>query len=178
MVHNRRRGTAIVEFSEGILVVSQGSETYLLAGGGANKGETRRKAAMRELQEETGLKPLGSKYLFAYKGRLHRSYKGGHFRDYHKVFLIKAKGIPTPQREVKRIAFFKEGSGLKLAYSTREIIESFLAMKKAEIVPLKCSHCGANLTIINTSETIKCTYCGTVYHSGIKVRNEDLSKSE
>jgi ADP-ribose pyrophosphatase YjhB (NUDIX family) len=174
MVFNRRRGTAIVEFPEGILVVSQGSESFMLAGGGANKGESRRRATMRELQEETGLKPLGSKYLFAYKSKLHRNYKGGHFRDYHKVFLIKVDGTPTPQREIKRIAFFKEGSGLKLVYSTKEIIEKFLTMRSAEIRPLKCSHCGANLTILDPSEPIKCTYCGTVYTSSINVRSKDL----
>jgi ADP-ribose pyrophosphatase YjhB (NUDIX family) len=56
MVFNRRRGTVIVEFPDGILVVSQESESFMLAGGGANKGESRRKAAMRELQEETRLK--------------------------------------------------------------------------------------------------------------------------
>jgi 8-oxo-dGTP diphosphatase len=179
MVFNRRRGTAIVEFPEGILVVSQGSEFFMLAGGGANKGERRRQAALRELQEETGLKPLDSKYLFSYKGRLHKDFKGrGSFRDYHKVFLIKAQGIPTPQREIKQIAFFKEGSGLKLSYSTQEIIERFLAMKGQEIMPLKCSHCGANLTILNPSEPIKCSYCGTIYTSSISIRNKDLPLSE
>ena len=137
MIYNRRRGTAIVEFPEGILVVSQGNESFMLAGGGANKGESRRRAVMRELQEETGLKPLGSKYLFAYKGKLHRNYKGGHFRDYHKVFLIKADGTPTPQREIKRIAFFNEGSGLKLVYSTKEIIVKFLAMKGEGFIAVK-----------------------------------------
>ncbi len=143
MVYNRRRGTAIVEFPEGILVVSQGSESFMLAGGGANKGESRRKAAMRELQEETGLKPLDSKYLFSYTGRLHKDFKGREpFRDNHKVFLIKADGTPTPQREIKRIAFFKEGSGLKLVYSTKEIIEKFLVMKGEGFKPLVCKECG------------------------------------
>jgi hypothetical protein len=75
MVYERRRGTAIVKFPEGILVVSLGSKSFMLAGGGANKGESRRKAAMRELQEETGLKPLSSKYLFSYKGRLHKNFR-------------------------------------------------------------------------------------------------------
>jgi len=178
MVFNRRRGTAIVEFPEGILVVSQGSEPFMLAGGGANKGETRRKAAMRELQEETGLKPLDSKYLFSYKGRLHKDFKGrGSFRDYHKVFLIKAQGTPTPQKEIKQIAFFKEGSGLKLSYSTQEIIERFLAMRSTEIMPLKCSQCGANLTIL-PSQPIKCNYCGTVYTADIKVKNKHSPLSE
>jgi len=173
MVYNRRRGTAIVEFPEGILVVSQGSETFMLAGGGANKGESRRKAAVRELQEETGLKPLDSKYLFSYKGGPHEDFKGrGTFRDNHKVFLIKTEGTPTPQREIKRIAFFKEGSSLKLVHSTKEIIESFLALKIKKIMPIKCSNCGANLTIIETSEPIKCSYCGTLYDSDINIRSE------
>ena len=130
MVYNRRRGTAIVEFSEGILVVSQGGEYFMLAGGGAHKGESRSEAAMRELQEETGLMPLGSKYLFSYEGRVHQDFRGrGSFRDDHKVFLVKANGTPRPQSEIRRIAFFKEGSGLKLTFSAREIIEKFLAMK-------------------------------------------------
>ncbi|HUK84764.1 MAG TPA: NUDIX hydrolase [Candidatus Acidoferrum sp.] len=173
MVYNRRRGTAIVEFPEGILVVSQGSESFMLAGGGANKGESRRKAAMRELQEETGLEALDSKYLFSYKGRLHKDFKGrGSFRDNHKVFLVKTEGTPSPQREIKRIAFFKKGSDLKLVYSSKEIIESFLAMKKKEITRLRCSHCGPNLTIIDKSEPIQCKYCGTIYNSDIKVLSE------
>lgn len=168
-----------MEFPEGILVVSQGSESFMLAGGGANKGESRRKAAMRELQEETGLKPLDSKYLFSYKGRVHEDFKGREpFRDNHKVFLIKAQGTPTPQREIKQIAFFKESSDLKLSYSTQEIIERFLAMRSTEIMPLKCSHCGANLTILDPSQPIKCNYCGTVYTSGIKVKNKHSPPSE
>jgi hypothetical protein len=85
---------------------------------------------MRELQEETGLMPLDSKYLFSYEGRVHQDCRGrGSFRDDHKVFLVRANGTPMPQSEIKRIAFFKEGSGLKLTFSAMEIIEKFLAMK-------------------------------------------------
>jgi len=165
MIYNRRRGTAIVEFPEGILVVSQGSESFMLAGGGANKGESRRRAAMRELQEETGLKPLGCKYLFAYKGKLHRNYKGGHFRDYHKVFLIKADGTPTPQREIKRIAFFKEGSCLKLVYSSKEIIEKFLAMKGEGFKALSCKKCGGSTFKPSSkiANALECEHCGELY---------------
>ncbi len=166
MVYNRRRGTAIVEFPEGILVVSQGSESFMLAGGGANKGESRRKAAMRELQEETGLKPLDSKYLFSYKGRLHKDFKDrGSFRDNHKVFLIKTEGTPTPQKEIKRIAFFKEGSGLKLVYSTKEIIEKFLAMKGDGFKPLDCEECGGTTFKQSTKidNALECEHCGRLY---------------
>jgi hypothetical protein len=80
---------------------------------------------MRELQEETGLTPLGSKYLFSYKGKPHKDFKGrGYFRDCHKVFLVKTHGTPTPKREIKKIAFFKEGSSLKLYYSTKKSLDS------------------------------------------------------
>ncbi len=166
MVFNRRRGTAIVEFPEGILVVSQGSESFMLAGGGANKGESRRKAAMRELQEETGLKPLDSKYLFSYKGRLHKDFKSrGSFRDYHKVFLIKTDGTPTPQKEIKRIAFFKEGSGLKLVYSTKEILEKFLAMKGEGFKAVSCKKCGGDTfkPSRKIANALECDHCGELY---------------
>lgn len=166
MVYNRRRGTAIVEFPEGILVVSQGSESFMLAGGGANKGENRRKAAIRELQEETGMKSLDSKFLFSYEGRQHKDCKGrGPFRDVHKVFLIKAEGTPKPQNEIKRIAFFKQDSDLKLTYSTKEIIEKFLVMKGEGFKPLDCEKCGG--TTFKPSQKIanavECEHCGKLY---------------
>jgi len=166
MVYNRRRGTAIVEFPEGILVVSQGRESFMLAGGGANKGESRRKAAMRELQEETGLKPLDSTYLFSYKGRLHKDFKGREpFRDYHKVFLIKADGIPSPQREIKHIAFFKEGTGLNLTCSTKKIIEKFLDMKCEGYKPVDCEECGGSTfkSSIKIPNALECAHCGKLY---------------
>lgn len=107
-MYHRRRGTAIVEKDEGILVVSEGHGSFTLPGGKASRNESRRRAAIRELQEETSLKVLESKYLFSYIGAPHRDYKGrGYFRDSHKVFLIKTEGIPKPQHEVKQIAFFK-----------------------------------------------------------------------
>ena len=140
--------------------------SFLLPGGGANKGESRRKAAMRELKEGTGLKTLKSAYLFPHKGRLHRTFNGkGHFRDYHKVFLITVNGSPKPQREVKRIAYFKNGSGLKLSYSTKEIIDRFLAMKGEGFKAVICKKCGGSTfkPSRKIANALECDHCGELY---------------
>jgi 8-oxo-dGTP diphosphatase len=164
-MYSRRRGTALVETSEGILVVGGRRGVFMLPGGAARKNESRRKAAIRELEEETGLKTLESTYLFSHKGAPHKDCKGrGYFRDSHKVFLIKTEGIPNPQHEVKQIAFLKEGSGLKLSHSTREIIERFLAAMKVtsiSITELKCPHCSGDLpSDLFFNHPFKHSYCG------------------
>lgn len=129
MIQKRRRGTAIVETKKGILVAAGRKKVFLLPGGGANKNESRRKAAVRELREETGLHALSSHYLFSFKGVIHKSHKGGHFQDYHKVFLIKAYGKLRPRKEVKYVAWYKPGSRLRLSRVTKEIIIKYYNLK-------------------------------------------------
>jgi ADP-ribose pyrophosphatase YjhB (NUDIX family) len=125
MAHKRRRGTAIVDTPDGILVVSESGKVFLLPGGGANPNESRRRAAIRELKEETGLKTIESAYLFSYKGKIHKDFRGGHFWDEHKVFLINASGEAKPRNEIKHIAYFN-GSNVKVAAGSRKIIEKYL----------------------------------------------------
>ncbi len=55
MTHKRRRGTAIIDAREGILVTSGHRKVFILPGGGANNGESRMQATIRELREETGV---------------------------------------------------------------------------------------------------------------------------
>lgn len=129
-IEKRRRGTAIVETQEGILVTAGRSKVFLLPGGGANRGESRIEAAMRELREETGLRPYCAKYLFRYVGKVHKSHEHGYFQDHHTVCLIKAKGKPRPQHEVEHIAHYKPGSGAAISGVTREIIEKYYNYKK------------------------------------------------
>lgn len=126
----RRRGTAIVETNKGILVASGRRKIFLLPGGKAEKWESRRKAAVRELEEETGLEGYESHYLFSYVGRVHKSHGGGHFQDHHKVFLVKAKGLPKPHHEIKYVDWYKPGSKVNISGVTKEIIEKYYLLKR------------------------------------------------
>lgn len=131
MVYRQRRGTAIVETKKGILVASGRKKIFLLPGGGAKRFESRRKAAIRELKEETGLNAYSTKFLFRHLGRVHKSFQGGHFRDHHKVFLVKAKGTPRPKYEIKYLAWYKTGSKIQLSMTTKEIIEKYYEIKNS-----------------------------------------------
>lgn len=136
-VSRRRRGTAIVEIEGGILVTAGRNGIFLLPGGGANKGETRIQAAMRELREETGLSAHYAKYLFRHVGKVSKSHGHGNFQDYHTVCLIKAKGIPTPRHEIKYIAYYRPGSDVRISDTTREIIEKYYSYKKCSKIKQK-----------------------------------------
>jgi 8-oxo-dGTP pyrophosphatase MutT (NUDIX family) len=110
----RRRGTAIVETPDGILVVSRDNRTFFLPGGGAESGESRRDAAVRELREETGLEVVDCHFLFEYPS----------FVNDHKVFLMETTGIAEPDSEIRYVDFFN-GSNLKVSASSWEIIELY-----------------------------------------------------
>ena len=142
----RRRGTAIVDTPRGILVASDGKKAFLLPGGNVERKESRRKAAMRELKEETKLRAYDSKYLFTYNES--KYYSDGRRRkivNLHKVFLIKAKGHARPSHEIKYLAYCKNGKEVKYTINkrlkmkneniqikgnTKKIIEKYLKMKK------------------------------------------------
>ena len=131
MTYKRRRGTAIVEISKGILVTSGYKRVFILPGGEANKDEYRMQAAIRELREETGLIAYDAKYLFSYVSSKHKTFsRKRYFRDHHKVFLIKAKGKARPRHEVRHIAYYKSGNDVRISYSTKSIIDRYCNWKK------------------------------------------------
>ncbi|MEK6915454.1 MAG: NUDIX hydrolase [Nanoarchaeota archaeon] len=128
MVFRRRRGVAIVETNEGILVVATKRKWFILPGGGAEKWESRKKATIRELYEETGLKTKNLTYLFSHKGKVH-NFKGRNVINYSKVFLVKSEGNPKPNNEIEHIDFWREGKKINISESTKDIINQYLSSK-------------------------------------------------
>jgi len=126
MSDKRRKGVAIVDTSKGILIVAGRSKRFILPGGGAQKRESREKAAIRELYEETGLKTKNIQYLFDYVGKKWHTYSGRSVRNHAKVFLVKTYGIARPRHEIKYIGFWKPRSNLHLTGGTKSIIKKYL----------------------------------------------------
>jgi len=112
--YQRRRGTAIVDTKDGILVVAQGN-IFLLPGGAAYSNELQIQAAIRELKEETGIYPIEVKYLFRYLNS--------------KIFFMKTKGIPKPCSEIKKIDYYYPGKKIPLSFNTKKIIDQYYFMK-------------------------------------------------
>jgi 8-oxo-dGTP diphosphatase len=135
MIHYRRRGTAIVETSQGILITAGSRGAFILPGGGAKKHETRFVAALRELTEETGLLPYAGETIFEHLGKVQTSFSGKNkFQDHHTVCIVKATGVPRPGGgDAKRISYYSPGCNVKISPTTREIIERYYEWKQQQI---------------------------------------------
>src|SRR3972149_4610283 len=108
-IRYRRRGTTIVETEKGILLTAGcPRKPFILPGGGAERGESRFVAALRELTEETHLLPYAAEVIFRHKGKIRPTLSGRQkFQDQHTVCLVKASGTPRPGGgDAKRIAYF------------------------------------------------------------------------
>jgi len=123
----RRRGTAlVVNENDEILLVSGRNKIFMLPGGGANKAETRFQAAIRELQEETGLKVHYAEIIFKFQSKeTHKAHGGYYFQDHHTVVLIKASGELKPRSDAKYAEWYNKYSDIKLSKSTLEIINKY-----------------------------------------------------
>ena len=126
MVSAKRKGIAIVETKEGILVVAGDNKRFMLPGGGVEFLETRKKAAVRELYEETGLTATSVKYLFKDVGKPWMDNKGRLIKSHSKVFLIEAEGEPRPGYEIRHIAYWDPDFHMYLSKDSRRILERYL----------------------------------------------------
>lgn len=126
MTKIRRKGVAIVDTPKGILVVSGKSKHFMLPGGGADRWESRKKAAIRELYEETNLNTKKITYLFNYVGDKWHTFKGNSIRNHTKVFLVKAEGIAKPRHEIKHIDYWKPKCKIQINSGTKKVIERYL----------------------------------------------------
>lgn len=129
MSDKRRKGIAIVDTKKGILVGAT-HDTFILPGGGAKFWESRKKAAIRELYEETGLKTKRIKYLFKDIGIKWRDHKDRLIRNHSRVFLVEPEGVPKPRHEIKKVAFYKPGSKIKIGEGSKKIIDMYLKKYK------------------------------------------------
>ncbi|MFP4524049.1 MAG: NUDIX domain-containing protein [Candidatus Woesearchaeota archaeon] len=116
----KRRGTAILETSKGILLTSINGNMFLLPGGEAEKGESRFCAAIRELEEETGLIAYQAEVIFRHESHANE----------HTVVLVKARGTPKPKNEVKHLNYYKPGNIKNLSQGTRDIIKKYYEWKR------------------------------------------------
>jgi ADP-ribose pyrophosphatase YjhB (NUDIX family) len=130
-VIRRRRGTAVVETDKGILLTSKDGKVFILPGGGAEKDESRFVAALRELTEETRLRPYYAEIIFRHLGKVQETLSGrGLFQDHHTVCLVKATGEARPGGgDSKYIAYHYLGCDVRVSTTTREIIEKYYQWK-------------------------------------------------
>ena len=118
----KRRATIIVENEQGILLTRMKTEPWLLPGGMAERNEPRIIAAIRELYEETKLMATDVTFLFEHESQ----------KYYHKVFLIKVEGTPTPSNEVTSLTYYSVNNtdlNALVQRSSLEIIQNYLSLK-------------------------------------------------
>jgi 8-oxo-dGTP pyrophosphatase MutT (NUDIX family) len=121
MPTRRRRATAIIEYSQGILLVGMRYANYLmLPGGGIEAGELPLSAVVREVHEETGLITYEALFLFTETTNTHQ----------HHIFWVRANGVPKPSSEITRLAFYREGSKLPLSLGTQRILARFATYRQ------------------------------------------------
>jgi len=130
-VIRRRRGTAIVETDKGILLTSGNGRIFILPSGGAKRGETRIEASLRELIEETRLKPYLVEIIFRHLGKVKPTMSGrGYYQDHHTVCLVKATGKAIlGGRDAKYIAYYYPGCNVRVSTATQEIIDKYYLWK-------------------------------------------------
>ncbi|MBL8399238.1 MAG: NUDIX domain-containing protein [Candidatus Accumulibacter sp.] len=121
----RQRATVIVEIDQQILLVESRAGLLLLPGGGIQPGETRLRAAERELVEETGLTADSLLFLFQHHSATHC----------HHVFWAAAVGNPRADDDAIALHWLAgDNPGLveRTSMATRQIVDRFRGMRQAQ----------------------------------------------
>ena len=132
-IKQQYRGTAIIETPDGILMNAMKNAKFILPGGGANrkKGESRIEAVVREVREEMGIHAFCAVELFTYDPGPHPAL---HYQDHHRVFYVRARGVPKPRNEVKHFGWYRPGmteiNGKGISSIHVAIVEQYLSMRK------------------------------------------------
>ena len=111
----RPRATVIAEKDGKVLLIKErGAGQFSLPGGGIERGEYTMEAALRELREETKLRPFKAERLFDYEGTT----------QLHKVVFAQVRGeVRLQRKEVSEYRWWDGRERLPMLPSTKSIIE-------------------------------------------------------
>ena len=97
-----------------LLIRERGSRQFSLPGGGIERGEYTMEAALRELREETRLRPFKAERLFDYEGTT----------QLHKVVRVQVRGsVKLQRREVSEFKWWDGREQVPMLPSAREILK-------------------------------------------------------
>jgi len=111
--HLRDRATVVVTRGNAVLLVRGHSGKFVMPGGGIDDGEPPAAAAIRELQEETGLEAEKVEPLFVWDSAIHR----------HHVYRIAAAGDVEMGPEITEFRWWDGGECLPTHSHVESILE-------------------------------------------------------
>ncbi|MGY2892673.1 NUDIX hydrolase N-terminal domain-containing protein [Deinococcus sp. UYEF24] len=130
-------GADAVVMREGrvLLIRRRDSGLWALPGGLVDVGDTLAGAAVRELQEETGLLGRAERYLGYFDSR--RVGSRLRFQMFHHSFLVEAQGEPGPSNETFEAAFFAPDALPEMHFEHGVMVPRLLALlNSGEASPL------------------------------------------
>ena len=115
----KERATVICKRDGRILYVRKPKSRWALPGGKIEVGETPEQAAVRELNEETGLENLDLIYL--------AEYEKDNVTHYIFMAVLSSSAKPAPQNEIAECKWshVKNVSDLNASAATKSIVKSF-----------------------------------------------------
>ena len=113
----RQRATVIAEQDGKVLLVRErGTKHFSLPGGGIEGHESTMEAALRELREETRLRPIKAERLFNYEGSV----------QFHKVVRVEVRGrVRLQRKELSEYKWWDGEEPVSVNSSTKAIMDRY-----------------------------------------------------